>query len=99
MPKSNNKKTNRIRPNKNKDDKFKLKNEDAAAQNQKTKLPQVSAPFGVNAAGQRLDASGNVWDPKTAKRDIYGGAFVQPGSKEARMRERAKRKAQKKRNK
>ncbi len=36
-------------------------------------------PYGTNAAGQRLDASGNVWDPKTATRDIYGGQFIQVG--------------------
>lgn len=38
-----------------------------------------AAPFGANAAGQRLDASGNVWDPNTATRDIYGGRFIQEG--------------------
>jgi LysM repeat protein len=40
-----------------------------------------AAPFGVNLAGQRLDASGNAWDPATAKTDIYGGQFIQPGQK------------------
>lgn len=38
-----------------------------------------ATPFGTNAAGQRLDASGGVWDPKTAKTDIYGGRFIQVG--------------------
>jgi len=28
---------------------------------------------------QRLDASGNVWDPATAQTDIYGGKFIQEG--------------------
>lgn len=39
-----------------------------------------AAPFGYNAAGERLDASGNAWNPATATRDIYGGAFVQEGA-------------------
>lgn len=38
-----------------------------------------AAPFGMNAAGQRLDIYGNVWNPATAQRDIYGGVFIQPG--------------------
>ncbi len=38
-----------------------------------------ATPFGTTASGQRLDASGNVWDPKTATRDIYGGQFIQVG--------------------
>lgn len=38
-----------------------------------------TTPFGVNAAGQRLDASGNVWNPATATTDIYGGKFIQVG--------------------
>jgi hypothetical protein len=37
------------------------------------------APNGVNASGERLDSEGNVWDPATAKRDIYGGQFIQVG--------------------
>jgi hypothetical protein len=41
--------------------------------------PQPGAPFGTNAAGERLDASGRVWDPATAGRDIYGGQFIQAG--------------------
>lgn len=40
-----------------------------------------AAPFGRNSAGQRLDASGNVWDPNTAQRDIYGDRFVHVGEK------------------
>lgn len=40
-----------------------------------------AAPFGVNSAGQRLDASGNVWNPATATTDIYGGKFVQEGAR------------------
>jgi hypothetical protein len=40
-----------------------------------------TTPYGTNAAGQRLDVSGNVWDPKTATRDIYGGQFIQVGEK------------------
>lgn len=42
-------------------------------------VTQGAAPFGVNASGQRLDANGNVFDPATAQRDIYGGQFVQEG--------------------
>lgn len=40
-----------------------------------------TTPFGVNAQGQRLDNQGNVFDPATAKRDIYGGQFIQEGEK------------------
>jgi hypothetical protein len=38
-----------------------------------------TTPFGTNSAGQRLDVSGNVWEPDKAKRDIYGGKFIQVG--------------------
>jgi len=44
-----------------------------------------ATPFGTNVSGQRLDASGNVWDPKTATRDIYGDRFKQVGAKEWRV--------------
>jgi hypothetical protein len=44
-------------------------------------VQQGATPFGTNAFGQRLDASGNVWDPATATRDIYGGRFIQVGEK------------------
>lgn len=46
-----------------------------------------AAPFGVNQQGQRVDIYGNAWDPTTAQRDIYGGAFRQPG--ETRWRRNA----------
>jgi LysM repeat protein len=55
---------------------IKLPAQQPTAQNQ-----PGAAPFGVNLAGQRLDASGNAWDPSTAKTDIYGGQFIQPGQK------------------
>jgi hypothetical protein len=42
-------------------------------------VSQGATPFGVNAFGERLDASGNVWDPATATTDIYGGQFRQVG--------------------
>lgn len=38
-----------------------------------------AAPYGVNSYGERLSASGDVWDPKTATTDIYGGRFIQVG--------------------
>jgi hypothetical protein len=40
---------------------------------------QGAAPFGTNEQGQRLHASGNVWNPETAQRDIYGGKFRYAG--------------------
>jgi hypothetical protein len=48
----------------------------------KTGANQASgvAPNGVNAQGLRLDANGNVWDPATARTDIYGGRFIQKGA-------------------
>jgi hypothetical protein len=49
-----------------------------------------TTPFGTDAAGQRLDASGNVWDPKTATRDIYGGKFIQVGEKRWERNNRGK---------
>jgi hypothetical protein len=39
----------------------------------------TAAPFGKNAQGQRLDSSGNVWDPEKAERDMYGGKFRYAG--------------------
>jgi hypothetical protein len=42
-------------------------------------VSQGATPFGTNSFGERLDASGNVWDPTTATTDIYGGKFIQPG--------------------
>ena len=42
------------------------------------------APNGVNAQGQRLDSTGNVWDPKTAQVDIYGDPFVMKGQSSGR---------------
>lgn len=54
----------------------------AAANNPSNTASQGgAAPFGVNSAGQRLDASGNVWNPATATTDIYGGKFVQEGAR------------------
>jgi hypothetical protein len=44
-------------------------------------VQQGTTPFGINAAGQRLDIEGNVFDPATATRDIYGGKFIQVGEK------------------
>jgi hypothetical protein len=38
-----------------------------------------AAPFGYNAFGERLDSNGDVWNPATAKTDIYGGRFIQAG--------------------
>jgi hypothetical protein len=43
------------------------------------KVMQGGSPFGTNEQGQRLDASGNVWNPETAQRDIYGGKFRYAG--------------------
>ncbi len=53
---------------------------------QQTQVPQTvpvggAAPFGYNAYGERLDSNGNVWNPATAKTDIYGGRFIQPGER------------------
>ena len=42
----------------------------------------LSISGSVPGGEQRLDASGNVWDPKTAKTDIYGGQFKQVGQTE-----------------
>jgi hypothetical protein len=39
----------------------------------------TATPFGENAQGQRLDSSGNVWDPEKAERDMYGGKFRYAG--------------------
>jgi hypothetical protein len=43
------------------------------------KVMQGGSPFGTNEQGQRLDASGNAWNPETAQRDIYGGKFRYAG--------------------
>lgn len=43
--------------------------------------PSGATPFGVTSSGQRLDRSGNVWDPATAQTDIYGGRIVQEGAR------------------
>jgi hypothetical protein len=43
-------------------------------------VQQGATPFGTNAYGERLDASGNVWSPDTATKDIYGGEFIQAGA-------------------
>lgn len=50
-------------------------------QTQPAQPSQGAAPFGVNSYGQRLDAGGNLWDPATATKDIYGRQFIQPGEK------------------
>jgi hypothetical protein len=43
-------------------------------------VQQGATPFGTNAYGERLDSSGNVWNPDTATTDIYGGKFIQEGA-------------------
>ncbi len=43
-------------------------------------VQQGATPFGTNAYGERLDASGDVWTPETATTDIYGGRFIQKGA-------------------
>lgn len=52
---------------------------DVASTVQQQQSVSAKAPFGSNSQGQRLDAYGNVWDPATAQRDIYGHAFKGSG--------------------